>query len=122
MNTTATVETLTAEVHVLMVGNRQITLSVYRQLDKFDAWSACLSQFVPFGRVRSGTKYNDLDRRDRPVKREATYEFVGREVNGNALLRIVLLPGDLPLDDKDDALLVRKWDEELPLIVLAGLR
>ena len=31
--TTATVETLTAEVRVLMVGSRQVTLSVYNQLD-----------------------------------------------------------------------------------------
>ena len=32
--TTATVQTLTAEVRVLMVGNRQITLSVVKQLDR----------------------------------------------------------------------------------------
>lgn len=46
---TATVETLTAEVRVLMVGNRQVTLSVYRQLDE-----APLSDVEPFGRVRDG--------------------------------------------------------------------
>ena len=33
-SSTATVETLTAEVRVLMVGNRQITLSVAKQLDE----------------------------------------------------------------------------------------
>src|SRR5215468_12451702 len=44
---TALVETLTAEVRVLMVGNRQITLSVARQLD----WCA-LEDLTPFGRVR----------------------------------------------------------------------
>jgi hypothetical protein len=44
---TATVETLTAEVRVLMVGSRQVTLSVYGQLD-FTA-----PQIIePFGRVR----------------------------------------------------------------------
>jgi hypothetical protein len=32
-STTATVETLTAQVRVLQVGNRQITLSIYKQLD-----------------------------------------------------------------------------------------
>lgn len=43
---TATIETLTAEVRVLMVGSRQVTLSVYRQLDH------CLpDQVQPFGRV-----------------------------------------------------------------------
>lgn len=47
MTDTATVETLTAEVRVLMVGNRQITLSVARQLD-----TVKLSDLEPFGRVR----------------------------------------------------------------------
>ena len=43
---TATVETLTAEVRVLMVGSRQVTLSVAKQLD------VCpLSDMTPFGRV-----------------------------------------------------------------------
>lgn len=45
---TATVETLTAEVRVLMVGSRQVTLSVYRQLDSVDMWD-----MEPFGRVRT---------------------------------------------------------------------
>lgn len=43
---TATVETLTAEVRVLMVGSRQVTLSVARQLDEVD-----LVDVEPFGRV-----------------------------------------------------------------------
>ena len=42
----ATVEVLTAEVRVLMVGSRQITLSVYAQLDKVPP-----HLMVPFGRV-----------------------------------------------------------------------
>jgi hypothetical protein len=44
---TATVQALTAEVHVLMVGSRQVTLSVARQLDVIP-----LSGLTPFGRVR----------------------------------------------------------------------
>lgn len=47
--TTATVETLTAEVRVLMVGNRQITQSVARQLDRVE-----LDELKMFGRVRLG--------------------------------------------------------------------
>jgi hypothetical protein len=44
--TTTIVKTLTAEVRVLMVGSRQVTLSVYNQLD-------CIPhrQIDPFGRV-----------------------------------------------------------------------
>src|SRR2546430_1925472 len=45
----ATVEVLTAEVRVLQVGRRQVTLSVVRQLDWVDA-----ADVVPFGRVRTG--------------------------------------------------------------------
>lgn len=45
----AVVETLTAEVRVLMVGNRQVTLSVYRQLDLVE-----LEEMEPFGRVNDG--------------------------------------------------------------------
>jgi len=43
---TATVETLTAEVRVLMVGSRQVTLSVYNQLDLVPH-----ARVEPFGRV-----------------------------------------------------------------------
>jgi hypothetical protein len=46
--TTARVDLLTAEVRVLMVGSRQITLSVYRQLD----W-AHADEIIPFGRVNT---------------------------------------------------------------------
>jgi hypothetical protein len=46
---TAEVEVLTAEVRVLMVGSRQVTLSVARQLDKVS-----LANIQAFGRVRLG--------------------------------------------------------------------
>lgn len=51
---TATVEVLTAEVRVLMVGSRQITLSVSRQLDRVP-WRRC----NPFGRIRDNNDYHD---------------------------------------------------------------
>lgn len=51
---TATVETLTAEVRVLMVGNRQVTLSVAKQLDR-----VCYEHLEPFGRVEVARKDND---------------------------------------------------------------
>lgn len=44
---TATIETLTAEVRVLMVGKRQITKSVVKQLDR-----VAFDDITPFGRVR----------------------------------------------------------------------
>jgi hypothetical protein len=51
---TATIETLTAEVRVLMVGSRQVTMSVFKQLD----WLTP-SALTPFGRVSTGRKATD---------------------------------------------------------------
>jgi hypothetical protein len=45
--TAARVEVLTAEVRVLIVGSRQVTLSVFRQLDRVNS-----ALIEPFGRVR----------------------------------------------------------------------
>ena len=55
----ATVEVLTAEVRVLQVGRRQVTLSVVRQLD----W-ANPADVEPFGRVRTS---DDLPGRPRVI-------------------------------------------------------
>jgi hypothetical protein len=49
---TATIEVLTAQVRVLMVGSRQVTLSVYRQLDTIDYEQA----HMLMGRVRDPNK------------------------------------------------------------------
>lgn len=57
----ATVKALTAEVKVLTVGSRQVTLSVYRQLDFVPT-----DRIAPFGRVRAD--------RHQP---ESTIELVG---------------------------------------------
>ena len=51
MTESASVEVLTAEVRVLQVGNRQITRSIYRQLD-----AATFERFEPFGRVRNNKR------------------------------------------------------------------
>jgi hypothetical protein len=53
--TTAHVEVLTAEVRVLMVGSRQVTLSVYSQLDIVRP-----DEIEPFGRVRPRDAEKDL--------------------------------------------------------------
>jgi hypothetical protein len=55
---TATVEVLTAEVRTLVVGNRQVTQSVYRQLDHINP-----EAIEPFGRVndtKAGEGYDVL--------------------------------------------------------------
>lgn len=55
--TSAKVEVLTAEVRALMVGSRQVTLSVFRQLDAVESDS-----ISPFGRVRDprSTEWPDV--------------------------------------------------------------
>ena len=63
---TATVELLTAEVRVLQVGSRQVTLSVARQLDLVP-----LDALEPFGRVRT---------------RDYDYAVIGKHVLTGALV------------------------------------
>ena len=73
---TATVATLTAEVHVLQVGNRQITMSVYNQLDHAGLGEI---EWPPFGRVHP-----------RSVDRHTLY-LVGRHEHTGALVRSQLI-------------------------------
>jgi hypothetical protein len=84
---TATVETLTAEVRVLMVGKRQVTLSVYRQLDKVP-----FADTEPFGRVQES--------KDRDA---ATVATVGRDATGNLVASIVRRPSWFSGDDAPDS-------------------
>jgi len=70
--TTAEVEVLTAEVRVLMVGSRQVTLSVARQLDLVD-----LDALEPFGRVRT---------------REHDYAVIGKHRQSGVLVIAPYLP------------------------------
>jgi hypothetical protein len=67
---TATVETLTAEVRVLMVGSRQVTMSVYNQLDT--------------------AEYEDTELFGRVSPRDAEYGyiyFIGRHRENGSLIR-----------------------------------
>src|SRR5258708_122212 len=63
MSGTATVEVLTAEVRVLMVGPGPVTLGVAGQLDDVDA-----EELLPFGRIATGRK---------PAERERIIEAIG---------------------------------------------
>jgi hypothetical protein len=141
----ATVEVLTAEVRVLQVGSRQITLSVARQLDLIEP-----ELIIPFGRITTGRRANDAE-----VISEV--EVIGRADDGSlarsvaTVERMVCGQGYHPgshyvlnggaaeagrCDEHrtappaethywgwshPDRETVRAW-EALPLIVLAGLR
>jgi hypothetical protein len=70
--TTAEVETLVAEVRVLMVGNRQITLSVAKQLDRVS-----LKDVIAFGRIR-------------PEKGD--HLVIGRHLDDGSLVTALWLP------------------------------
>ncbi|MGX9295152.1 hypothetical protein [Tsukamurella paurometabola] len=142
MTTTANVETLTAEVRVLQVGNRQITKSVYLQLDT----AMPDEEFHAFGRVRPGNGPRVPDwayARTGPAVRASRVELVGLDTYSGALVRSYGFYFDcghaftgecgcgewvngvrqpptaahwLPHDRRTLALI------SLPLIVLAGLR
>lgn len=68
---TATVEVLTAEVRVLMVSGRQVTLSVYRQLDEVEP-----NAIEPFGRVRDSRREDNDE-----------VQVMGRHGEGGSLVR-----------------------------------
>ena len=67
---TATVQTLTAEVRVLQVGSRQVTQSVYNQLDR-----APIEGTEVFGRIKTKDGYT------------STIHLVGRNRDSGALVR-----------------------------------
>ena len=105
--TAARVEVLTAEVRVLMVGSRQVTLSVYGQLDY-----AKPDQIEPFGRVRTGRAHcsDEWGGVSRGCPGDCI-DVVGRDSTG-MLVRSC---------SGRSAYLHLTW-RDLPLIVLAGLR
>ncbi|MDP9335241.1 MAG: hypothetical protein M3Q30_18315 [Actinomycetota bacterium] len=73
---TAEVQVLTAEVRTLQVGSRQVTMSVYRQLDKVDPeWCE------PFGRV------SDDKNRSPSSYYSRTVYVIGRDVRDGTLVR-----------------------------------
>lgn len=84
---TATIESLAAEVRVLMVGNRQITLSVAKQLDRIDYFGYGIEAITPFGRVRTGATVT-LDRKlpRRPAKViPGKHEYIPDLLNGGGM-------------------------------------
>ncbi len=118
--TTARVEVLTAEVRTLQVGARQVTLSVYNQLDR-----VALHTMTPFGRV-------SVKRRSDPWDDGGweQVDLVGADRDG-VLVASWFSHRRYPDEYADPAgkwrnreLAEQTWDEvrELPLIVLAGLR
>ena len=113
---TAEVQVLTAEVRVLMVGSRQVTLSVYRQLD----WMLP-EEITPFGRVRDDQTLKADNRATGTLKH--VISVIGTDENGNLVRssgnsRGVRVGHDNQLTSDD---LVLDWFD-LPLIVLAGLK
>lgn len=87
-SSTATIETLTAEVRVLMVGNRQVTLSVARQLDR-----APLEEVEPFGRVRIGDEDNLIVGRRRS---DGTLVLASYRSKHQSVLSVWITEDDLP--------------------------
>ncbi len=103
---TAEIQALTAQVRVLMVGSRQVTMSVFNQLDCVD-----LEEVVPMGRVQP--RGDGIDR----------LWMIGANSSGE-LVRACLFtnpPPGVSFADPWTEMWKRKINS-LPLIVLAGLR
>lgn len=132
----ATVTTLTAEVRVLMVGSRQVTLSVYGQLDEVD-WK----EVAPFGRVnpREAEPWQTwIVGRHResgilvrswiltPEAIDELDEWGFMEGKGDTTVRPAMWVRSSGPEDADQYWELRHqaeaWRKFLPLIVLAGLR
>ena len=139
----AKVETLAAAVRVLMVGSRQVTMSVYDQLDEVNQ-----DEIVTFGRVRSKRSWPfatvDLievvgsadGQLVRSQARTTRYYCADHKASGRILVHgeeayaghCSEHPGSGPRDGREGDHLWGMSDgrycewETLPLIVLAGLR
>lgn len=108
---TATVETLTAEVRTLVVGSRQVTMSVAKQLDVVGELPTI------FGRVNMPTV--------------GQHPIIGADRSGQLALGLFSSPVERP-DGDFPGWWTREWKawavaseaayRDLPLIVLAGLR
>ncbi len=111
--TAARVDLLTAEVRVLVVGSRQVTMSVFEQLDSVEP-----EAIEAFGRV-SRRQPHCLDGWGGPVRSpwcpRDCVDVVGRDIGGT-LVRSCAERGI-----STHRGYCRVWDD-LPLIVLAGLR
>ena len=149
MSNTATVEVLAAEVRVLKVGSRQVTMSVYNQLDTIND-----EDIEPFGRVRAREHDHEFvyvvgrDQRDgtlarsrRPAMRRAIHTRVMNEAGSDEARRVCAAMQATRTAVYDECWVERNPDiaswwvkrveeleaaagewKRLPLIVLAGLR
>ena len=135
-NETATVETLTAEVRVLMVGSRQVTLSVAKQLDEVQP-----DDIIPFGRISTGGKLKFASVgevevigsregvlvRSRAIRQRylcSPYGQGGKIISGGREHLYLRCPNEKPHSEHSWNEADGVYDEwqSLPLIVLAGLR
>jgi hypothetical protein len=102
--TTATVESLQASVRVLMVGNRQVTASMAKQLDEVEP-----HQLIPMGRVVLGARDPQWPEITVVGAHRVTSELVRCTVVGESWFGRAADP------DWD-------WAEAQPLLILGGLR
>lgn len=108
MSTKAEVETLTAEVKTLVVGNRQITLSVARQLDEVHI----RKMSHVFGRIQiTNRKPTDRD----VLRGNVGYYVIGKHRDNGSLVTSNLAAHRFGEVDWG-------WAYNLPKIILAGLK
>jgi hypothetical protein len=106
--TTAMVETLTAEVKTLTIGRRQVTLSVYRQLDYIR-----YEEIEPFGRVNDSCDLKPDPYLGIPPNPYTVF-VVGRRRDTGTLARSATEMANIEQ--------MRAMTIALPLIILAGMQ
>jgi len=121
---TATVVTVVAEVRVLMVGSRQITRSVFRQLDVIP-----INEVQPMGRVNERCWPDQYHEFWVVGRHQTTGELVRGELVRSLQVELAKINGTpyRPPSEHDamQSVKYREWKveyDELPLIVLAGLK
>lgn len=119
--TTPSIDTMTAEVRVLTIDAKRLTISMYRQLD-----ARGFRGIELFGRVRSGMKVED----GWGYKEEPEIELIGRDSDGQLVRSYVRTPQLPPrsltdiTDSGEKRAAIARWKDEmddlrrLPLIVL----
>jgi hypothetical protein len=114
------VETLTAEVHVLKIGTRQLTLSMVRQLDTFPINKEHITNFRALGRIRTGTKLTDTQdwgALARPHTPEI--ELIGTHAETGELMTLTC-QGYQIKNDLERQYAIEQLEK--PLIILGGMK
>lgn len=116
----STIETLTAQVRVINIGARQLTLSIARQLDQFPINKERITNFRALGRIRTGIKLTDTNEWGSMARPHTPQiELIGTHTETGELMTLTCQGYQIKND------LERRYaieQMEKPLIILGGMK